>query len=546
MVYIDIETDSKASKIWCVVTLKQEEMIVWTKREGLQDYLADNKVAAHNLIGFDRPKLKQLWDIDILPSNSVDTLLMSRLHNPQRTGGHSLASWGMFFKDAKIDFTDYDGGLTDEMIEYCKQDVRLLKKVYEHLTSKFKKWKKPSVPLEIEHKVAIIMQEQKETGFLLDIPYASTLLGTLQCRMAQIEGTLQAIFQPIVTERWSEKTGKRLKDDVEVFNVGSRQQIAKRLTTLGAKFKTVTEKGNPIVDESTLAEIELEEAKLCSEYLMLQKREGMVTSWLDKVGDDGRVHGSVITNGAVTGRMTHSNPNMGQITSSNSVYGKESRECWVVPKGYKLVGCDLSGIELRCLAHYMQDEEWTTELLEGDIHTKNQLAAGLPERSMAKTMIYATLYGAGVAKIGNIVGEGKNRGKEILDSFYANTPSLVALKKKIERVAETGVIPALDGRALQIRSTHSALNTLLQGAGAVVAKQWLICIDENLEEAELKQYARQVVMVHDEVQFEVKEEYAEEVAKILVKSAIQAGELLNFRLPVDAEYAIGNNWYETH
>jgi DNA polymerase I-like protein with 3'-5' exonuclease and polymerase domains len=452
----------------------------------------------------------------------------------------------MFFKDAKIDFTDYDGGLTDEMIEYCKQDVRLLKKVYEHLTSKFKKWKKPSVPLEIEHKVAIIMQEQKETGFLLDIPYASTLLGTLQCRMAQIEGTLQAIFQPIVTERWSEKTGKRLKDDVEVFNVGSRQQIAKRLTTLGAKFKTVTEKGNPIVDESTLAEIELEEAKLCSEYLMLQKREGMVTSWLDKVGDDGRVHGSVITNGAVTGRMTHSNPNMGQITSSNSVYGKESRECWVVPKGYKLVGCDLSGIELRCLAHYMQDEEWTTELLEGDIHTKNQLAAGLPERSMAKTMIYATLYGAGVAKIGNIVGEGKNRGKEILDSFYANTPSLVALKKKIERVAETGVIPALDGRALQIRSTHSALNTLLQGAGAVVAKQWLICIDENLEEAELKQYARQVVMVHDEVQFEVKEEYAEEVAKILVKSAIQAGELLNFRLPVDAEYAIGNNWYETH
>jgi DNA polymerase I-like protein with 3'-5' exonuclease and polymerase domains len=163
---------------------------------------------------------------------------------------------------------------------------------------------------------------------------ATELLTELKNRMSVIEDELQETFPPIVTERWSEKTGKRLKDNVEVFNVGSRQQVAKRLESLGVKWKRVTETGRPVVDEGTLSEIDLPEAKLVAEFLMLQKRVGLVSSWLDAADVKGFVHGRVISNGAVTGRMTHSSPNMGQIPSVSSEYGVECRSCWTVPEGY--------------------------------------------------------------------------------------------------------------------------------------------------------------------------------------------------------------------
>jgi len=279
---------------------------------------------------------------------------------------------------------------------------------------------------------------------------------------------------------------------------------------------------------------------------MLQKRVGLVSSWMDNADKEGRVHGRVISNGAVTGRMTHSSPNMGQIPSVSSPYGKECRDLWTVPKGYKLVGCDLSGIELRCLAHYMKDDEWTTELLEGDIHTKNQLAAGLPERSMAKTMIYATLYGAGAAKIGAIVGGGSREGERILENFYKNTPKLRQLQTLVAALATEGKIKGLDGRRLHIRSERAALNTLLQSCGAIIAKQWCVTIHQKIQKAGIQQQVKQVAFVHDEIQMEVKEEVAEQVARIMEESATEAGKLLNFRVRVDAESKIGNSWYDTH
>jgi DNA polymerase I len=296
----------------------------------------------------------------------------------------------------------------------------------------------------------------------------------------------------------------------------------------------------------TLSEIDLPEAKLVAEFLMLQKRVGLVSSWLDAADVKGFVHGRVISNGAVTGRMTHSSPNMGQIPSVSSPYGVECRSCWTVPEGYKLVGCDLSGIELRCLAHYMKDDEWTRELLEGDIHTKNQLAAGLPERNMAKTMIYATLYGAGAAKIGSIVGGGAKEGEQILENFYANTPALRQLQARVGRLAQNGTIKGLDGRRLHIRSERAVLNTLLQSCGAIIAKQWCVEIHKELLRQGLTAHVMQCAFVHDEIQMAVKEKYCEIVAKIMVDSAAKAGVELDFRVKVDAEAKTGSHWADTH
>lgn len=550
--YLDIETNLAHDKIWCCCCLDSEGRELYITSEDKQDLQAIidqyDTVVAHNLIRFDKPVLERVWGIVIPEEKCRDTLVLSRLYNPNIEGGHSLKNLGALTGVQKLDFDveDFDGGLTDEMLEYCQRDVEALKAVDLWLEAKLKQWGKPEQSIELEHKVARLMYEQERNGFKLNEQYAVSLLGELNSRMAVIEGELQQVFPPIVTERISEKTGKRLKDDVEVFKVGSRQQIAKRLQQKGAVFTKKTEKGSVIVDESVLSEIDLPEAKLCLEYLTIQKMVGMLNQWLDKLESDGRVRGKVNSNGAVTGRMTQNSPNMAQVPSVTPVYGKQARTCWTVDKGNKLVGCDLSGIELRCLAHYMQDDEWTKELLEGDIHTKNQLAAGLEERSQAKTMIYATLYGAGTAKIGSIVGGGRDRGKKIMDNFYKNTPALKKLKEKVGRIAEKGYLPALDKRRLIVRSEHSALNTLLQSAGAIVAKQWLVESDELFKQNNIQQYVKRVVTAHDEQQLEVKEEYAEQVGKLCVEAAQLAADKLGFRVRVDAEYKIGDNWLETH
>ena len=546
MIYIDIETNLAHDTIWCVVTMKGWETKVWTKPDGLQQYLKGEEVCAHNLIGFDAPVLRKVWDVQIPISKAVDTLVMSRLMNPQIEGGHSLKAWGKRLGNDKMDFDteDFDGGLTDEMIEYCKRDVEVLAKLHGFLETQFKQWDNPKQPLELEHRVAMYMAQQESNGFMLNQRLCSELLAEMRQRMLDITIELQEVFPPLVHERWSEKTGKRLKDKVEEFNVGSRKQIASRLQSLGVEFKKKTEKGNIIVDESVLKGINRPEAQLIAEYLMLQKRVGMLDSWMDHCKDDGRVHGRVISNGAVTGRMTHQSPNMGQITSVKSEYGKESRQCWIVPEGYKLVGTDLSGIELRCLAHYMRDEKYTNELLEGDIHTANQQAAGLETRDQAKTFIYALLYGAGPAKIGAIVGGSANQGKVLIDKFMRNMPSIRKLMEKVKKFAAKGYVPALDGRRIIIRSDHAALNSLLQSAGAVIAKQWCVEAHKLLKKNKIEY--KQVAFVHDEIQLEVREDQAERAAQLMVQAAAIAGKALNFRVPVDAEAKIGNNWYETH
>ena len=534
---LDIETNLAHDTIWCCVCNGD----VYTDANGLQQLIdSHDVVVGHNIIGFDGPVLSRVWGIKIPLSKVRDTLVMSRLWNPQLEGGHSLRAWGERLGDFKDDFTDFDGGLTQEMIEYCKQDVHVTTLLYDKLTKELSSF---GDSVELEHKISFIMKKQEDNGFKLDVPQAVTLLAQLKDRMSVITDEMQAVFPPIVEERWSEKTGKQLKDRVTIFNVGSRKQIAERLQSIGVKFTKTTEKGSIIVDETTLKSIDKPEAQLIAEYLMIQKRVGLLDSWLDNVKDDGRVHGRVITNGAVTGRMTHQKPNMGQIPSVNSEYGAECRALWGVTDGNVLVGTDLAGIELRCLAHYMQDDDWTEELLNGDIHQKNADAAGIT-RPQAKTLIYATLYGAGPAKIGSIVGGGAREGNEVLQNFYRNTPALSRLMEKVKKVASKGYVPGLDGRRILVRSEHAALNSLLQGCGAIIAKQW--CIEAHKEFKRQKLSVQQVAFVHDEIQIEAPRSYADDVASIMVASARRAGEVLGFRCPVDAEAKIGNNWFDTH
>jgi DNA polymerase I-like protein with 3'-5' exonuclease and polymerase domains len=335
--------------------------------------------------------------------------------------------------------------------------------------------------------------------------------------------------------------------DFPEFNLGSRKQIGRYLQFFGWVPRTYTEKGNVIVDEAVLSKVKgIPEASLIAEYLLIQKRMAQIDSWLteEQKTNDGRVHGRVNPIGAVTGRMTHSSPNMAQVPANYSPYGLECRSCWIVPKGYKLVGVDASGLELRMLAHYMDDEGYTDEVINGDIHTANQIASGLATRDSAKTFIYAFLYGAGDAKIGSIVGGSKKDGERLKHKFLTNTPSLRQLRERVVLSSQRGYLKGIDGRKLIIRSEHASLNTLLQSAGAVIMKKALTILDEyaTIHNIDYKFVGN----IHDEFQAEVREDQVDNFGWLAVECIKSAGLKFNLRCPLDGEYKVGNTWAETH
>jgi DNA polymerase I-like protein with 3'-5' exonuclease and polymerase domains len=300
-----------------------------------------------------------------------------------------------------------------------------------------------------------------------------------------------------------------------------------------------------MVDETVLKKIKgIPEALLIAEYLTLQKRIAQIKSWLKNIDDEDRVHGFVNTNGTITGRMTHREPNLAQVPNSNSPYGTECRACWTVPDDYKLVGIDASGLELRMLAHYMDDEGFTNEILHGDIHTANQKLAGLESRSQAKTFIYAFIYGAGDEKLGTVVGGGRADGQRLKQSFLDNLPSLRNLKNRVTRAAAKGHIKGLDGRKIYIRSAHAALNSLLQGGGSIVMKEALCLLNGYIQDNNLD--AHFVANIHDEWQIEVLEKDAKKVGELGILAIQNAGLEFDMKCPLDGEYNIGANWSETH
>lgn len=516
-------------------------------------------LCGHNAIGFDFPVLRKRLGLAIPMVRQWDTLKLSKMYDTNITGGHSLRAWGKRLgKTQKGDYTEHDELLTLGKILYCADDVRLLREIYDYLEKHMTAMGFSDRSIRLEMDTAYWTQLQIENGFNFDKQAAMDLYSKLTVRQYAIEDQLQDTFPPIIHERWSEKTGKRLKDSVETFNPGSRAQIARRLATLGVKWKDKTEKGNVIVNEKTLKKWNhIPEAALCLEYLKVGKLSSMVNGWLKHYNEDtGCIHGKVDTHGAVTSRMTHASPNVAQVDKN-----PESRACWTAPPGGFLVGADASGLELRMLAHYLQDEEYTRILLESDIHWHNCVSAGLYDdvpydadnpaheqaRDQAKTFIYALIYGAGLRKLGSIVGGGQVRGNELKENFINEVPAYEVLCDKVERIAKQGHLPALDGRRLRVRHAHAALNTLLQGGGAIVMKTALCLAMPRLQA--LDPAIKLVAQVHDEFQVAVPAHgagYANDVGRILVQSIRDAGPALDMRLPLDGKYDIGQTWAETH
>ena len=571
----DIETDDlNATKVWCIVAQNPVSGEVFKfppdkLEEGYQFLQTADKLIGHNIIGFDIPLVEKFGNVDLSDKIVIDTLVLSRLFNPTRDGGHSLETWGYKLGYPKIEFEDYLN-YSEDMLTYCVRDVELNTKVLQELRKESRGFKKDCIDL--EQGVAKIMKQQEQDGFAFDMQSALTLLAELREKKQQIEDEVHSTFKPkwVDTKQvtpYIKKDGnlsKRgmtdeeyqrcldtnnfnpfMRQTLQEFNLGSRKQIGEYLIDFGWNPDRFTPTGQPIVDEKTLSKItHIHEAKLIADFLLLQKRIAQIDSWVEAVRDDGRIHGFVIPNGTITGRMSHRNPNVAQVPSIHSPYGKECRACWTVPEGHKLVGVDASGLELRMLAHYMDDKEYINEIINGDIHTTNQNFAGLKSRDQAKTFIYALVYGAGDEKIGSIIKGSRAEGKRLRERFLSSLPTYRTLKERVDRAASKNYLKGLDGRKLYIRNKHAALNTLLQGAGAILMKKALVDLDSVLKLNAIDY--RFVANIHDEWQIEVKESQADFVGEMAVKSIIEAGEHFNLRCPMDGEYKVGGNWSDTH
>ena len=574
-VFLDVETTeiiagTLPEKIFLIVC-KDDKGITYFKENDFDKFTSYinscDEFVGHNIIGFDAPVIKKVIGVDLHKTGKViDTLVLSRLFDPVRDGGHSLKSFGERLRFGKLDFKDFSE-YSDEMLEYCIRDVELTEKVLAYLIKGSPDFS--SEAIRIEHEISRIIAQQENNGFLFDLMKADLLLGKLKEKINEIEQKVKERFIPLPTfvkiikpryrkdgslstvglnslgEGWVNVKGDFSLIEMKEFNLGSRQQIARYLQYFGWEPKKFTDKGHVIVDEKVLEGItDIPEAELIKEFLLLQKRIAQVESWVEAVADDGRVHGRVITNGAITGRMSHQSPNMAQVPAVYSPYGKECRELWVVPEGYKLVGVDASGLELRILSHYMNDKGYIDAIINGDIHITNQTLAGLSTRDQAKTFFYAFIYGAGDEKLGAICGGSRNYGKKIKARFLRSTPALAKFRERVDRASGKGWLKGIDGRRLKIRNKHSALNTLIQGGGAIVMKKALIILDKKIKELNLK--ARPVANVHDEFQYEVLESQAEDFGSIAVDSIINAGKELGIRCPLNGEYKYGNNWEQTH
>lgn len=587
----DLETDGlldEVTKIHCMVIKDTQTGYVYTHTghdvvQGIEALSKADLIVGHNVIKYDLPVIHKLYPWFIIdPSKVFDTLVATRLiwADVKETdgkllkqeklpgklfGSHSLAAWGYRLGNYK---GDYSGGwetFSQEMLDYCVQDVEVTATLYQKIVDQ----NYAQQALELEHQVAWLMAKQERNGFHFDMKKAGELLAKLVKRRGECEQELTTFFGnwevelPTFTPKVNNKKlgytkGVPVKKTKTViFNPSSRDHIADRLITLyGWKPQDFTEGGKPMVDEVVLSKLDYPPCKLLTEYLLIQKRISQLNeggqAWM-KCEKNGKIHGSVNPNGAVTGRATHAYPNISQVPSSGSPYGKECRELFTVPTGWTLVGADASGLELRCLAHYMAKWDagkYGEVLLNGDIHTENQKAAGLATRPQAKTFIYGFLYGAGDAKVGSIIGGTASDGKRLKTKFLRSLPALGRLVDAVKQAAGRGYLIGLDGRRVFVRSSHAALNTLLQSAGAIVCKKWLVLLEEHLSSRFKHGWDGDYAFCawsHDEVQIACRTKEIEDyIAEIAPKMVTAAGEHFGFRCPLAGESKRGTTWADTH
>jgi DNA polymerase I-like protein with 3'-5' exonuclease and polymerase domains len=593
----DLESDGlydKVTKIYCIVIYDIAAKQTFSYGpDCIADAVAHLATAdvliGHNIIFYDCPVLEKLHDFK---SNAqiIDTLICTRLIWPKEKlydldteqypqvpaknrGSASLKAWGWRLADHKIDFKDFSQ-YSEEMLQYCKQDVAVTTKLWEHISVQ----NYPQPALKLEHDFALAINRQVRSGFPFDMDAALDLMDDLRTKQTELENKLKEVFPPIKYEtvfipkvnnakRGYVKGQPFTKVTYEEFNPGSRDQIVDRLKNkYGWTPEKTTEKGNPILNDEVIEQLPYPEAKPLAEYMLVKKRLGQLSegnnSWRNLYNNDtGCIHGDVTTNGCITGRCSHRNPNMGQVPAAYSPYGKECRSLFSAVNGWSLIGVDAKALELRCLAGYLalwDNGEYAALVTDDtvDIHEYNRQQFGVATRDISKRLLYGMLYGCGAVKAGTIIDPNekdefvlRKLGRTAIDSFMDGVPALRELREKLNKnLTKNNCLYGLDKRILYCRSDFKALNVLLQSAGAIIMKQVVINLHQNVEETGLVYGVDWVqhAMIHDEIQLSCKPQHVELVKDSALKAFPQAQEFFGFQCSIEGDAKVGRTWYDTH
>ena len=596
----DIETDGlEATRVWvaCFANVYTDEVYTFYSYDKIRNFVdAELQKGAifvgHNIIGFDVPVLNSLLATRIGISRCVDTFLLSMLFNPSLEGGHSLEAWGKRLKVHKGDFKGPWDAISKEMVSYCRQDVKVTKLLFKKLSLRMRSIGFTDRGIELEHRSWTIIKKQIKNGFAFNYEEASKLYSLLRFEENKLKDEIHEYWPPILGEvavyakarkkdgnftstylRHKEQypllticdDGSYRANDYICFDIGSPKQRVEKLLELGWVPEEFTKKGNPqpTVKGSLSPSLEAfvkandkPEVRLIATWININSRANMINTWMEAYNPKtGCIHGQLFL--ANTLRFRHSAPNSANIPAVRSnkdgpifgfdgSYTYESRDLWTTRSlKRRLVGVDAKGIQLRVLAHYLNNPDFIKEVLNGDPHSYNQKIGGFRERSTAKTFIYAYLLGCGDAKAGQIIGGTTKDGKEIKLRFINNFPGLRELLARLGREMErTGRITLCDGTPVIVPSPHMVLGYLLQGDESRIMKQALIYLDEIVCKEKLD--ALKVCDVHDEWQWDVNEDHVDRFVEAALDCFIRAGETFNYNLPIEGDAKVGLTWAETH
>jgi hypothetical protein len=567
IVVLDVETNNK----WSFYDTDDLRILgTGTIEQGIKLLEQADEWIGHNIIAFDIPVLEKLFGIK-RAARILDTLVVSRLLYTDRSGGHSLESYGERLGLVKLEAPGFES-FTPGLLTYCERDVDLNHRVLGLLEGDLKNgnW---DVAVQSEHAIAEIMQRQEQHGFAFNKAEAIALVDTISAEITSIDTRLNDLVGRRIRPRTDVKKPFNINGslsgrvqqycdqycldpsliagpfqflDYEYYNYESPVQQKEIALRLGWRPVARTKAGHSKLDDSVLSIGEV--GSLLLRRNVISHRRSQVQGLIQRCDSNGRVHGGANPCGTNTHRMRHKViVNIPRITSE---YGKEIRGLFVASPGKILAGYDAKQLELRILAHYIGDQDYvervTTTDKSRDAHTLAAQAAGSGNRDLGKGINYALIYGAGDARLGSLAGGDTGTGASIRAELYRLIPGLERIVRAAKAAAQRGHLIGLDGRKHFIRTTiASPLNTLIQGGGSVYMKRVTIILDELMAGED---GYHKVVDMHDEAQWEIPDT---EEAKGIFKSAVheafeRANEFFNLRCPQEPDVKFGNSWEDTH
>jgi DNA polymerase-1 len=607
---IDIETDSlDATVIWvaCVRNIVTKEEHTLVGHEAIRLFVQEHPEAfwvTHNGIEFDCPTIVRLLSVGIAVTKIVDTFVLSMLYMPTLEGGHSLAAWAKRIGMEKIEFDDWSK-YSEEMGEYCLQDVRITAEVFIRLARRMRDIGFTEVGCSIEHRAWAITRQQRRNGFAFDVKRAGQLFAEIRRLQEELKEKIYERFPPQLTcvgefksaykrdgtftanylkhearyprTELNGRGGYRVYDWVE-FNLGSPPQRVEKLIALGWKpeeFTPITPKGgggNPkATDGGELVpslkrfaeEGGIEEVALIARWMALEGRANAIGNWIDLYNDKtGCIHGNLWLASSL--RYRHDKPNTANIPAVRvdsddhpirgleGYFTYEARDLWTCRgknRGRRLVGVDAKGIQLRCLAHYLDDKDFTAAILAADPHAANRDAWGFSSdaagRRLAKTILYAIVMGAGDGRISSEAGISLDEAKAAKKLLFDRVPGLPKLIARLKReFKQTGRITLCDGSKVAMKRDYTVIPYLLQGDESRIMKLAAIYIQQGIEKQSLD--VLKVGDIHDEHQYDVYESHVDTFIALCRDCFRRAGEFFNYKVPMDCDAKVGMTWAETH